>query len=396
MSETRSTITPVLKNVNRVLFEHYQGTDAPCVVVFCGVHGNEQAGLKAVDNMLDVLKKAPLKGSLYILSGNIPAILKGQRFVDKDLNRVWSRKLFAAPNIPGAGISEYKDRRELMGIISDISDHVNGPLYFIDIHTTSAESIPFITIDDALINRRFTSVFPVPVVLGIEEYLQGALLSFINQLGFVSLGFEAGSHDAAQSVLNAESFLWLVLDVAGVFDLPSNEAEGHRKQLAAITYGYQNFYEVTFRYALKPGEDFKMAPGFQNFQSIKEDVLLAESEGEALRAPRDTIIFMPLYQQQGEDGYFFVRKVPFWLLKLSALFRVLKLDALLAALPGVEWIDGSKNGMRVDLRTARFMAKSLFHLLGYREVQEDRDHLLVYNRERVSQKERYPFRYPKS
>lgn len=396
MSETKSTIRPVAKDINRVIYEHYESAEAPCVVVFCGVHGNEQAGLKAVARMKDALRAANLKGSLYILSGNIPAIIRRQRFIDKDLNRVWSRNLFSSPVLGASKVSEYKDRRELLGIISDISKHVKGPLYFIDIHTTSAASIPFITIDDALINRRFTSVFPVPVVLGIEEYLRGALLSFINQLGFVSLGFEAGSHDAEQSVLNAESFLWLVLDVAGVLELPEEVGVAHRKRLADITRGYQNFYEVTFRYALKPDEDFKMFPGFQNFQSIEEGALLAESEGEALVAPESTIIFMPLYQQQGEDGYFFVRKVPYPLLKLSALFRLMKLDSLLAALPGVEWIDGKKNGLRVDLKVARFMAKSVFHLLGYREVQEDEDHLLVYNRERASKKDRYPFRYSKS
>lgn len=395
MSEARSTIQPVSKDVSRVLYEKYNGADVPCVVVFCGIHGNEQAGLKAVSRMMDTLNAMELKGSLYILSGNIPAILKDRRFIDRDLNRVWSRKLFTSEPTPGLQVSEYRDRRELLSIISDISDHVNGPLYFIDIHTTSAASIPFITIDDALINRRFTAVFPVPVVLGIEEYLQGALLSFINQLGFVSLGFEAGSHDAEQSVNNAESFLWLALDVAGVVPLSEEEVRGHRKALADITRGYQNFYEVTYRYALTSGEDFRMEPGFQNFQPIEEGVLLAQSEGKELRAPRTTTIFMPLYQQQGEDGYFFVRRVPYWLLKLSASFRLLRLDSALTVLPGISWIDNSKNGLRVDLKVARYLAKSFFHLLGYREVREDMDHLLVYNRERVSQKERYPFRYPK-
>ena len=42
-----------------------------------------------------------------------------------------------------------------------------------------------------------------PIVLGIEEYLQGPLLSYINTLGYVSLGFESGQHDNKQAILKA-------------------------------------------------------------------------------------------------------------------------------------------------------------------------------------------------
>ncbi len=393
MSDTPSSRKRTEIDVSRILFEHYAGTEAPCVVVFCGIHGNEKAGIKAVQRMMPFLKKGMLKGSLYVLTGNIPALINDQRFIDMDLNRVWSRNMTSLNAAKQKRISENRDRKEILGIISDIRKQVLGPLYFIDVHTTSAASIPFITIDDALINRRFTKVFPVPVVLGIEEYLHGALLSFINQMGFVSLGFEAGRHDDEQAVCNAESFLYLVLDVAKIAVLEERTLALHKERLQRLTLGRRHFYEVIYRYGIQEGEQFTMRPGFRNFQPVKKGRELAESNGKVIRAGKDRVIFMPLYQQQGEDGFFFVRRIPSWVLGLSALFRLLRLDAVLAWLPGVSWIDGEKQGLRVDLKTASFMAKSVFHFLGYREVVEDEDHLLVYNRERIARKERYPLRY---
>ena len=76
--------------------------------------------------------------------------------------------------------------------------------------------MPFITINDALINRKFSEQFPVPIVLGIEEYLNGPLLSYINQMGYVSLGFESGQHDDFSAITNSIAFVYLALVYSGV------------------------------------------------------------------------------------------------------------------------------------------------------------------------------------
>lgn len=395
MSETKLTIEKPARNIDRVLFEYHADPKAPCVVVFCGIHGNEKAGLKAVERLLPMLQSEKLKGSLYVLSGNIPALAKDQRFIDEDLNRLWKRKFMNGFPFGHKEISENKDRKELLGIINEISTTMEGPLYFIDIHTTSATSVPFITIDDSLINRRFTSVFPVPVVLGIEEYLQGALLSYINQQGYVSLGFEAGEHHAEISVLNAESFLYMVFWVSGIMKADKALLYRHRNRLETNANKDHRFYEVTYRYGVQPGDAFCMYPGYENFQRVPGGKALARVNGEEIKTEKEAVIFMPLYQKQGEDGFFFVRKIPSWTLRLSAGLRLLKLDGLLALLPGISWIGPQKNGLRANLKIVRFLAKPLFHVLGYREIEEDRYHLLLYNRERTSQKDRYPFRYPK-
>ena len=54
------------------------------------------------------------------------------------------------------------------------------------------------------------------LLLGIEEYLQGPLLSYINTLGYVSLGFESGQHDNKQAILNNIAFINLALEYSNV------------------------------------------------------------------------------------------------------------------------------------------------------------------------------------
>ena len=45
--------------------------------------------------------------------------------------------------------------------------------------------------------------------------------------------------------------------------------------------------------------------------------------------------------------------------------------------------------MSIHLKVARFFAKDVFHLLGYRSRKIDATHLLMYNRDRVAQKKIY-------
>ena len=89
---------------------------------------------------------------------------------------------------------EFEEREEVYQVIKGIIASNKGPFYFIDLHTTSSETKPFITISDSLNNRKFSKAFSIPTVLGIEEFLDGPLLTYINEFGHIALGFEAGAH----------------------------------------------------------------------------------------------------------------------------------------------------------------------------------------------------------
>ncbi|MCJ7468131.1 MAG: succinylglutamate desuccinylase/aspartoacylase family protein [Maribacter sp.] len=374
---------------------HIKGAKkGPTAIIFCGIHGNEMAGVKAMSQVINKINllSQEIRGNLFAIRGNLAAQLKGQRFLDEDLNRLWTKERIEkikAKEASTRGIEE-QELLELHHLISDIVKVQSPPFYFIDLHTTSSKTLPFLTINDAMINRKFSSLFPAQVVLGIEEYLEGALLSYINQMGYVSVGFESGQHTDEASVENNISFIWLFLFFAGIVAEP-NEIflEGHRRRLVEAAQGTSNFYEITYRHQIKKKEEFLMMNGFESFEKVLKGTVLAKHNGKEIHARQDTVLFMPLYQKQGEDGFFLIRIIPKWALRASLFFRWIRLENLLVILPGISWNGPQKQALLVNTKIARFFTESFFHLLGYRKKIIDKNRLIMYNRERFAQTEMY-------
>jgi succinylglutamate desuccinylase len=98
---------------------------------------------------------------------------------------------------------------------------------------------------------------------------------------------------------------------------------------------------------------------------------------------------MPLYQEEGEDGYYLIKPISPFIMRLSAILRGFKFDNLLALLPGVSWFDKPNGTLLVNTKMAKFLAKELFHLLGFRSIQISENHIKFTNRERVSKTKMY-------
>jgi len=366
----------------------------PTLVFFGGLHGNEPSGVQALEKVFAELEagETQIRGNIVGIRGNIPALAKQRRFLENDLNRIWTQRGIDAINEKDFSerTSEEGELVELHKLISGILEEESGPYYFIDYHTTSSPTLPFITINDALINRKFARLFPLPVILGLEEFLEGPLLSYINEKGYVAIGFESGQHQTKEAADNSVAFTWLTLLFTGV--VTSNDGfnkELYYKQLRAAAKGDTRFYEVTHRHMITTEDEFNMLPGFRSFDPIEEGTKLASHNGKQLSTEKDTIVFMPLYQEQGEEGFFLIRKIPKWILKLSTGMRKLRMDTILTWLPGISWASPRKDQLMVNLRVARFLSKPLFHLLGYRTKVLDKTHYLMTNRERVAKNGMY-------
>ncbi|AOX99237.1 succinylglutamate desuccinylase [Jeongeupia sp. USM3] len=68
------------------------------VVISCGVHGNETAPVELVDTLISALLSGELRPRARVLFiiGNIEALRRGERFVERDMNRQFCR-------VPDAG-----------------------------------------------------------------------------------------------------------------------------------------------------------------------------------------------------------------------------------------------------------------------------------------------------
>lgn len=362
----------------------------PVIVFFGGIHGNEKAGNISINQVLSDLGEGEVNGTIYGITGNIKALKANQRFIEKDLNRLWTgrqiKKLLQDINLK----NEDEEQKELYELLQYIIASHQGPFYFIDFHTTSSKTIPFITINDALINRKFSSFYPVPKVLGIEEYLSGPLLSYINELGYVSLGFESGQHTDEVSIANSVAFVYLTL--VYTLALKANQVRDFKKyvlQLQTSSLHNKTTYEVTYRYKIEVGDVFKMKPGFKSFETVEKNTEIATSNKTPIKLNKKETLFMPLYQEKGEDGYYLIQPISPYIMRLSAALRRFKFDNLLALLPGVSWFDKPKGTLLVNIKMAKFLAKQLFHLLGYRSRQINETHIKFTNRERVSKTKMY-------
>ncbi|GAA3656017.1 succinylglutamate desuccinylase/aspartoacylase domain-containing protein [Flavivirga jejuensis] len=371
--------------VKRILGKIEGSKPGSTMVFFGGIHGNETSGIYALKEVLEGIDALKVKGVIYGISGNLKALKLNQRYVDEDLNRLWTKERIEAIKKKVVLNDDESELLELLTILNTILETEKPPFYFIDLHTTSSKTLPFITINDALINRKFSKQFPVPIVLGIEEYLNGPLLSYINELGYVSLGFESGQHDDLSAITNNRAFIYLALVFSGILKAAAvTNFLDHYKQLQTQAANIIDIFEVIYLHKIQSHETFTMINGFKSFQAIDKGIPIAISNSRELKAKYNGRIFMPLYQTKGAEGFFIIRRINPFYLKLSTFLRRTKFDSLLVTLPGVSWLNKDEGVLQVNLKVSRFFVKSFFHLLGYRNKQITRTHLRLNNRERVA------------
>ncbi len=385
----RTKAKPTLKRLIGVV----EGSEpGPTLLFVSGIHGNEPSGVFALQKAISFLedKTQFIKGKIYAIAGNLPALERGVRYIDQDLNRMFTKeKLGKLGRTSESACVETRQRNELLETIDSILENEKGPFYFFDLHTTSGNTIPFLTVNDSLLNRCYTKQYPVPNVLGIEEFLDGPLLSYINELGYIAFGFEAGQHTDPQSTDNHYAFILLSLVFTGCTTKEAVDFDKYYKVLRENAKENHRFYEIIYRHPIDFSKGFSMVPGFENFEGIYRKQKLADVGEKAITAPKKGRIFMPLYQGKGEDGFFIIRPIPKLFLWLSKFVRNKELDRLMVLLPGISWGDPTKESLIVNKKIARFLAKDLFHLLGYRSKTLDKTHYIMKNRERASKKEAY-------
>lgn len=342
------------------------------MIFIAGLHGNEPYGVVALDRLFRVLdsEAPPFRGEVLGLAGNITALKSGRRYLVSDLNRSWTRRRIAAIRTRQSD-DEEREQLELLDTIEQTLRGRESEAIVLDLHTTSSDSIPFFTLGDSLRNRQFARKLELPLVLGIEEQIHGALLEYLNARGPITVGVEGGRHDDPASIDFHEHVLWIALAEAGCIepDHVPRYAE-RRAALAGARGSLPPVFEVRARRPVSPDDGFVMRPGFQNFEMIREGQPLADDVDGVVVAPEDGRIFLPLYQDLGDDGFFVVRPVrPIWL-KISSVLRHLRLYPLVRFLPGVRRSRRRPGTLLVDSRVARWYVVELFHLLGYRKRRE--------------------------
>jgi succinylglutamate desuccinylase len=282
------------------------------------------------------------------------------------------------------GCCEDVELNELDSMLDSILVTAEDEVYVLDLHSTSADGKPFATVGDTLRNRRFAQRFPVTMLLGIEEQLNGTMLEYLNNAGAVTLGFEGGSHMSPRTADTHEALVWLALHNAGILnseDIP--DLERYRELLARGERG-ATVYEVRYRHAIRHDDDFVMTPGFNNFDPITSGQVVAMDRNGFVRANQTGLLLMPLYQKLGDDGFFIGRRVASVWLWISELLRTLGVQNMIHILPGVNRDPDDPETLVVNTSVARLFPLQIFHLLGFRRRRWSNRKLIVSRRKHDS------------
>ncbi len=343
----------------------------PRLIVVAGLHGNEPMGVIGLERALSrvTATSTSLSGQVVGLVGNRKALSVGQRFIDHDLNRAWFPdriELLRASHDPQS--PEDRELLELDRELEPLLQEANGPIYLLDLHTTSGPGPAFSVLEDTLANRSFALNFPVPMVLGFEEEVGGTLSHYLSGRGLIGIGFEAGQHEEPRAADRAEAAVWIALEASGLLPSDHPELAKARRWLENESAELPAIVEVRYRHAIAATDGFRMQPDHRTFQLVTEGQGVASDKSGEVASPMDGLLLMPLYQEQGDDGFFVVRKVlPVWL-GFSALVRRYRFERFVHLLPGVRKHPERAGAFIVNRRIARFLTLELFHLLGFRRV----------------------------
>jgi succinylglutamate desuccinylase len=258
-----------------------------------------------------------VRGEIVGLVGNTRALAARRRYLARDLNRLWNDERVAAARAANLGASsssatldgaELTELAELAGELDGIIEAARGPVVVLDLHTTSAEGIPFGVAGASAEQRAFARSFPMPNIVGLEELLDGVLTGYLGARGCLTLAIEGGQNDSPAAAANLEAAICIALAAGGVV-APEQVAglAAARELLRRARGDLPPLIEVVSRHAVLPEHRFRMEPGFANIQRAAAGTLLARHAGGEIRAPFDGLVLLPLYQPQGSDGFFYGR-----------------------------------------------------------------------------------------
>ncbi|MDT0678079.1 succinylglutamate desuccinylase/aspartoacylase domain-containing protein [Autumnicola musiva] len=297
------------EEIPRIIGKYTSGNKGPLLFVTGGIHGNEPSGVRALERVFKELEKTQpeIEGTLIGVSGNHMALNQNKRYIEEDLNRTWTEE-----NVK-SGKKDTHEKKEMFEIIELLEKYPEKDFskrYFLDCHTTSSASLPYVSVQEVNDNDEWAHKFPTYIIRGFSDIITGDIDHYLSRTGMTGFVFEAGQHTDIRSVENHEGVIWLALKEACKLDLEKISTYPECvNRFAKKNAPTQKTFEIIHRHGLEDDDIFEMQPGYENFQKIEKGEFLAKQNGKELKSEWDAYIFMPLYQSQGNDGFFVVQEV---------------------------------------------------------------------------------------
>eukprot|EP01118_Nematostelium_gracile_P010237 TRINITY_DN350_c0_g1_i1.p1 TRINITY_DN350_c0_g1~~TRINITY_DN350_c0_g1_i1.p1 ORF type:complete len:331 (+),score=75.79 TRINITY_DN350_c0_g1_i1:89-994(+) len=179
------------------------GTDAENsiskLVTVC-IHGDETAGLVATNELIQegFFDSIDENTNVTIMIGNPRAVNENKRFIDMNLNRVFTPQLIN-PSTRFDTLS--KDLYELSRL-DEVAEQIKRADHLLDLHTTSAPTKPFAIVSPRPKSEEVAKHFPIGFVLhNVVTVINGTTLDYAEILEKeVAVCVECGQHKERSSI----------------------------------------------------------------------------------------------------------------------------------------------------------------------------------------------------
>jgi predicted deacylase len=283
------------------------GRPGPDAMINAVTHGNELCGAIALDTLLRAGLR-PTRGCLGLCFVNPdayqrfdPANPTRARFVEEDMNRLWTTERLDGP---GSSV-ELRRARELRSVF-EAADRL------LDIHSMGTDSAPILLINGLEKERRFAVAMGVPATVACGPgHIEGRRL--IDHAPFndpdadrVAVLVECGQHWARSSAVVAlDTALHFLrsLDMVepAFFETHVHDREPGRQTLLEITHGY------TIR-----TDDFYFVRPFEGLEEFPwQGEVFAIDGGTEIRTPYDgCVLVMPNHRAvRGQRAFRLARRI---------------------------------------------------------------------------------------
>lgn len=249
----------------------------PTLAIFAGVHGNELAGVLALQELLPHLTIT--KGTLFVAFANPPAIEAGVRMIGKNLNRCFFKDNHGTE-------PEDVRARELMTVL-DTCDALLDLHMFYDDHGK-----PFVICEDAAVD--IAQKFDVDIISTNWSATEpGATDGYMHDNGKIGICVECGpiSQPEAYKAF-AKKTIYQFLKHFGMTDHPVSYSTKPKRIIKAQKTMY------------KTSEHFTLSEGFRNFDALKKGQVIAKDGATIHKANTGECIIFPHYNARlGEEAY---------------------------------------------------------------------------------------------
>ncbi|MEZ4897368.1 MAG: succinylglutamate desuccinylase/aspartoacylase family protein [Saprospiraceae bacterium] len=308
---------------SRHFLGRYVGQEkGPLLVAIGAMHGNEPAGVKGIELMLKMLEVEPIthpdfvfKGRFLGLLGNPTAYQRRMRFVDVDMNRHWD-PVRIRQQVQQPELSRLVEDKAILSLLRLLHEEIRHDqpteVVLLDLHTTSSTGGIFTIAGNEPDSQELAVELPAPVILGLADQLQGTLLQYFKSVRLDvpirTISFEAGHHTDPLSVNRCIAALTCCMRAIGCVR-PHDVESQHMRILLDQADGLPKLTRLVYRHSIQPEDRFVMEPNYSNFRPVRKGELLAYDSQGAVVSPYDGRILLPLYQKQGDDGFFIVQDV---------------------------------------------------------------------------------------